>query len=611
MRHLYNYRKTYGKAGPLREALYEEGRSLREGRSLQGPLRADRLTGRPLTGRLLTRRPLTNYRKAYRKRRGGTLPELGGNFRLCAVDQKRPFFPRAGPFLDLLPFKGPFSLTGALTGPPYGKAPYGEASYGKAGPFPYEEGRSLREGPGPVRVLHRTEKDDEEAYGKAPYGEASYEKAPYELQESLQEATGRDFTRIGQEFPLVCRRPKKGRFFLGLGRFWTFCPLRDLSPLQGPLRDRLTRRPLTGRLLTGRLGPYRKPLTRRDGPYGKGRGPVRVLHREGRRRGLREGRALTGSPLRGGTVLTRRAGPLWKGRGPLRVLHREGYGKAGPLREAPWPLRADRLTGRLLTGRLLTERPLTGRFLETPLITGKLGPYGKPLTRRDGPYGKGRSLQGPLRADRLTGRPLTGRLLTRRLLTNYRKAYGKLRGETLPELDGNFRLCAVDQKRSFFPRAGPFLDLLPFKGPFSLTGALTGPPYGKAPYGEASYEKAPYELQESLREATGRAFTRIGREFPLVRRRPKKVVFSQGCAVSGPSALSGTFPSYSLLPPFPLTGTLTGRPPYGKAPYGEASYEKALTNYRKAYGKLRGETLPELGGNFRLCAVDQKKAVFS
>ena len=137
-------------------------------------------------------------------------------------------------------------------------------------------------------------------------------------------------------------------------------------------------------------------------------------------------------------------------------------------------------------------------------------------------------LQGPLRADRfLTRRPLTGRLLTRRPLTSYRKAYGKLRGGTLPELGGNFRLCAVDQKRSFFPRAVPFLDLLPFQGPFPLTGAFTGkPPYGKAPYGEASYEKAPYELQESLQEATGGDFTRIGREFPLVCRRPKKVVFS-------------------------------------------------------------------------------------
>ena len=129
------------------------------------------ITGRPLTGRLVTRRPLTNYRKAYGKLRGETLPELGGNFRLCAVDQKRPFFPRAGPFLDLAPFKGPFPLTGALTGrQPYGQAPYGEASY-----------------------------------GKAPLG---------------------DFLR---ETPLI-----------------------------------------TGKL-TGRLGPYGKPLTRRDGPFGKGR----------------------------------------------------------------------------------------------------------------------------------------------------------------------------------------------------------------------------------------------------------------------------------------------------------------------------------------------------
>ena len=126
-------------------------------------------------------------------------------------------------------------------------------------------------------------------------------------------------------------------------------------------------------------------------------------------------------------------------------------------------------------------------------------------------------LQGPLRADRfLRETPL-----------HYRKANGKLRGGISPELGRNFCLCAVDQKKPFFLRVGPFLDLLPFKGPFPLTGALTGrPPYGR-----------------------------------------------------------------------PLTGRLlTGRP---------------LTNYRKAYGKLRGGTLPELGGNFRLCAVDQKKVVFS
>ena len=100
-------------------------------------------------GRLLTRRPLTNYRKAYGKLRGGTLPELGGNFRLCAVDQKKTFFPRAGPFLDLLPFKGPFSLTGALTGTALREGPL-------RGGF-LREGWALTGSPsrGPVRVLHR------------------------------------------------------------------------------------------------------------------------------------------------------------------------------------------------------------------------------------------------------------------------------------------------------------------------------------------------------------------------------------------------------------------------------------------------------------------------
>ena len=153
---------------------------------------------------------------------------------MCVVDQKRSFFPRVGPFLDVLPFKGPFPLTGALTGRlPYGKVPYGEVSYGKA-PYgeasygetplitrkltgrlplreaPYEEGRSLREG-------SFTEKDDEEDYGKA----GPLQEAPYEEGRSLRE---------------------------------------------GPV------------------------------PYGKGRGPLQVLRREGRRRGSREGRALTRSP---------------------------------------------------------------------------------------------------------------------------------------------------------------------------------------------------------------------------------------------------------------------------------------------------------------------------
>ena len=310
-----------------------------------------------------------------------------------------------------------------------------------------------------------TEKDDEEAYGKA---------GP-EFREAYGKLWGETLPELGGNFRL-CAVDQKRPFFLGLGRFWTFYPLRDLSPLQGPLRGPPYGKAPYGEASYGKARPLQEAPTRRDGPYGKGRGPV---GKEG---------PLRGSPLRGGTVLTRRAGPLWKGRAPLRVLHREGRRRG--LQE-----------GRFLTGSplALTGRPTYGKAsygeasyrkapygeasygkapLETPLITGKLtgklGPYGKPLTRRDGPYGKGRSLQGPLRADRLTGRPLTGRLLTRRPLTNYRKAHGKLRGGTLPELGGNFRLCAVDPKKPFFPSAGPFLDLLPFKGPFSLTGALTG-----------------------------------------------------------------------------------------------------------------------------------------
>ena len=146
---------------------------------------------------------------------------------MCAVDQKRPFFPRAGPFLDLLPFKGPFSLYRgpygkpltsrgpvrvlhregrrrglregrALTGSPLrggtvltnGRAgvPYGsftekddEEAYGKAGPL-RETPRSALTG----RPTYEKASYGEASYRKAPYGEASYEKAPYELQESLR-----------------------------------------------------------------------------------------------------------------------------------------------------------------------------------------------------------------------------------------------------------------------------------------------------------------------------------------------------------------------------------------------------------------------------------------
>ena len=200
----------------LREGWALTGSPLRGGTVLTG--RAGRYrgpyTGRPPYGkaptrRLLTRRPLTNYRKAYRKLRGGTLPELDGNFRLCAVDQKRPFFPRAGPFLDLLPFKGFFSLTGALTGPPYGKAPYGEASYGKAGPLqeaPYEEGRSLREGPGP------SQRRKMERLTGRPLTGRLLTRRPLTNYRKLTGSYGEGFYQNWREFLLMCRRPKKAVF---------------------------------------------------------------------------------------------------------------------------------------------------------------------------------------------------------------------------------------------------------------------------------------------------------------------------------------------------------------------------------------------------------------
>ena len=165
-------------------------------------------------------RPLTNYRKAYGKLRGGTLPELGGNFRLCAVDQKRPFFLGVGSFLDLLPFKGPFPLTGALTG---------------------LTGRPLT--------------------GRLLMGRplTNYRKAYWKL-------WGGTLPVLGGNFRL-CAVDQKRPFFLAVGPFLDLLPFKGISPLrEGPLRgDRLTGRPLTGRLLTGDTFNYRKA-------YGKLRG---------------------------------------------------------------------------------------------------------------------------------------------------------------------------------------------------------------------------------------------------------------------------------------------------------------------------------------------------
>ena len=163
---------------------------------------------------------------------------------MCAVDQKRPFFLRVGPFLDLLPFKGPFPLTGALiTRPPYGKAPYtgrppsgkapyGQTSYGKA---PYDE------------------KDDEDAYGKAG---------------PLWEGPLRGGTVLtGRAGP--CERVPYGE-----GRSLREGPVlgRALTRGQGPLRKRLRAGFLRGGAAYGKAqaGPLREGKMGKS-LYGKGR----------------------------------------------------------------------------------------------------------------------------------------------------------------------------------------------------------------------------------------------------------------------------------------------------------------------------------------------------
>ena len=431
---------------------------------------------------------------------------------MCAVDQKRPFFPRAGPFLDLLPFKGPFSLTGALTGPPYGKAPYGEASYRKAGPLqeaPYEEGLSLREGPGSLTgpSQRRTTKT---TGGQGPYG------SPLRGGTVL---TGRaDPLREG---PGSLTGPSQRRTTKRLtGRQGHYGgPLRRGTV---PSQRRTTKR------LTGRQGPYGKPLTRRSGPYGKGRSSEKLRGKTLPELGgnfrlcavdqkmsffPRVGLFLDFLPFKGPFPLT---GAL-TGRPPYgKAPYGEAsYGKAGPLQEAPYE-------GTVLTGRAgVPYRSFTEKDDEEA--------YGK------APYGEASFEKAPYELQE------------------------KLRGQTLPELGGNFRLCAVDQKRPFFPRAGPFLDLLPFKGPFSLTGALTGPP--------GPYRKPAYEEGRSLREGPG---SLTG---PSQRRTTKRLTGGQGpygSPLRGGTVL--TRRAGPLRKGGPLRVLHRDGKPLGPCAYGKASY---------------------------------------
>ena len=142
-------------------------------------------------------------------------------------------------------------------------------------------------------------------------------------------------------------------------------------------------------------------------------------------------------------------------------------------------------------------------------------------------------------------------------------------------------MCAVDQKRSVFPGAGPFLALLPFKEAYGKAGPLQ-----QAPYGEG----------RSLREGpvlTGGSLTGMA---PFPKKNDKEAYRKAEPLREAPYGEGRSLREGTVLTGSPLTGALTGRPPYGKAPYGEAPYGEAstgrpLTSYRKAYGNAYGKGL--------------------
>ena len=175
---------------------------------------------------------------------------------------------------------------------------------------------------------------------------------------------------------------------------------------------------------------------------------------------------------------------------------------------------------------------------------------GKPLTRKPLMYkslvgkARGRRLTGPLRGPWVRKNPCgEGPLQENPLYTkaSWGMSYGEgpLQGCCKGALMGKILFvegpygnwvgicacaCAVDQKKPFLIRVGPFMD----------HWLLTGCPCGKVPYAEASYGQRP--LFGPLR---GRALTGIGWEFPLLRREPKKAISSQGWVAYGALAPYG------------------------------------------------------------------------
>ena len=198
-----------------------------------------------------------------------------------------------------------------------------------------------------------------------------------------------------------------------------------------------------------------------------------------------------------------RAGPFFDLL-PLRDLSPlQGPLRADRLRRGWEPLREGALQGKAVSYGV----PLQG--ISVCAIDQK-----RPFLIRVGPF---LPSKGPFPLTALTGRPPTSRLgaLTERLLTRQgcllRSALTRHFRLCAVDLTRHFRLCAVDQKRPFLVRAGPFLDLVPFEGPFPLAGALTGrPPIGRRD--RPLRRPGPYGKVPGTPLSRG-AFARLGRIF--------------------------------------------------------------------------------------------------
>ena len=213
---------------------------------------------------------------------------------------------------------------------------------------------------------------------------------------------------------------------------------------------------------------------------------------------------------------------------------KEAYGKAGPLRETPYAKGRSLREGPVLTGGSLTGMiPFTKKDdEEASLKAGPLqeAPYGEGRFLREGPVLTGGSLTGLVpftKKERrrglregwaLTGSPLRGkRVLTKSLTEESGCLTGRLVTEYGKPLTGKGRgaLRVPSQRRT---KAEPLRE-----APYGEGRSLRE---GPVLTGESLTGMAPFTKKDGLWEAMGRDFTKIGREFPLARRRPKKAVFS-------------------------------------------------------------------------------------